>query len=65
MKDMTAKQLSAVPCPICGVAVGQTCVQYSGALRSDPHVDRRLAAAEAVEVKRDNVIRRAHPVVQV
>jgi len=61
---MTAKQLSAVPCPICGVAAGQSCVLYSGALRSDPHVDRRLAAVEAVEVKRDNVLRRRHPASQ-
>ena len=49
---MTPKQLSAVPCSTCGVAAGKRCVLHSGALRGEPHVDRRLTAAEAVEMKR-------------
>ena len=51
-KDLTAKQLSSVPCPTCGVAPGERCVLHSGALRSEPHVDRKLSAAEAIETKR-------------
>ena len=53
---MTPKQLSSVPCPRCGVAVGQRCVLRSGGLRAEPHVDRRLSAIEAVEVKREHVV---------
>lgn len=56
MIDMTSKQLSAVPCPRCGAATGERCLLHSGALRADPHVDRRLSAIEAVEIKRDRVI---------
>jgi len=53
---MSAKQLSCVPCPRCGVATGKACVELSGALRAGPHVDRRLAAIEAVEINRDHVV---------
>lgn len=52
MKDLTLQQLSSVPCPTCGVGVGQRCLLHSGAPRSEPHVDRKLSAAEAVESKR-------------
>ena len=52
MRELTPTQLSAVPCPTCGVAAGQRCLLHSGALRSESHVDRRLAAAEAIEAKR-------------
>src|SRR5260370_8520978 len=54
MTDMTPKQLSAVPCSTCGVAAGKRCVLHSGALRAEPHVDRRLTAAEAVEKRSTN-----------
>jgi hypothetical protein len=47
-KELTPKQLSSVSCPTCGVATGKRCVLLSGAPRSNPHVDRRLAAAEAI-----------------
>jgi hypothetical protein len=50
-KDLTPKQMSSVPCPTCGVAAGMPCELYSGGLRSGPHVDRKLAAADAVEAK--------------
>jgi len=53
---MTPKQLSSVACPRCGVPIGKSCLQPSGGLRVGPHVDRRLAAIEAVEVKRDRVV---------
>jgi hypothetical protein len=56
MKDMTAKQLSAVPCPRCGVVTGKRCLEPSGTVRAGPHVDRRLAAIEAVEIKRGHVV---------
>jgi hypothetical protein len=47
-KELTPKQLSAVPCPTCGVPAGKRCELHSGALRSEPHVDRKFAAAEAI-----------------
>jgi hypothetical protein len=52
MNDLTPEQLSSVPCPACGVAARMRCLRYSGALRSESHVDRKLAAAEAIEAKR-------------
>jgi len=52
MSDLTAKQLFAVPCPTCGVAPGERCLLHSGAPRTEPHVDRKLSAAGAVETKR-------------
>ncbi len=52
MKDLTSDQLSSVPCPTCGASVGQRCVLHSGGPRSEPHVDRKLSAAEAMENKR-------------
>jgi len=52
MKELTPKQLSAVPCPTCGVAAGKRCVLLSGAPRNEPHVDRKIAATEAVEKER-------------
>jgi hypothetical protein len=48
-KELTPDQVSSVPCPTCGVAVGEGCVLHSGAPRSEPHVDRKFAAAEAIE----------------
>src|ERR1700730_215376 len=51
-EELTPKQLSAVPCPTCGVAAGQRCVLLSGAPRNEPHVDRKIAATEAVEKER-------------
>jgi hypothetical protein len=48
-KELKPEQVSSVPCPTCGVAVGEGCVLHSGAPRSEPHVDRKFAAAEAIE----------------
>ncbi len=42
--ELTPKHLSSVACPTCGVAAGQRCLRYSGAPRSEPHLDRKLAA---------------------
>jgi hypothetical protein len=47
--ELTLKQVSAVPCPTCGVAIGMPCVLHSGRKRLEPHVDRKLAAIEALE----------------
>ena len=56
---MTAKQVSSVPCPRCGAVTGKRCLEPSGTLPTGPHVDRRLSAIEAVEVKRDHVVAEA------
>jgi hypothetical protein len=50
-KELTPEQLSSVPCPTCGVSAGERCVLHSGAPRSEPHVERKFAAAEAIERK--------------
>jgi hypothetical protein len=50
-KELTPKQLFAVSCPTCGVAAGKRCELHSGALRSEPHVERKFAAAEAIDRK--------------
>ncbi len=42
----------SVPCPSCAVASEERCLLHSGAPRSEPHVDRKLSAAEAIETKR-------------
>ena len=48
-KELTPKQQASVACPTCGVSAGERCVLHSGGLRSEPHVDRKLAAIEAIE----------------
>jgi CRP/FNR family cyclic AMP-dependent transcriptional regulator len=50
-KELSTNQLLSVPCPSCGVDAGQRCVLHLGALRSEPHVDRKLSAIEAVETR--------------
>jgi len=54
-KNLSAKQLSSVECPTCGVGARQGCELYSGGLRSTPHVNRKLAAVEVIEAKRTPV----------
>jgi hypothetical protein len=46
---LTLKQVSAIPCRTCGVAIGMPCVLLSGGKRLEPHVDRKLAAIEGLE----------------
>jgi hypothetical protein len=48
-KELTLKQILSVPCPTCGAATEEACQLHTGALRTEPHRDRRLSAAEAVE----------------
>ena len=49
--ELTPEQVASVSCPICGASIGESCVLHSGALRSEPHVDRKFAAIEAIEKK--------------
>jgi hypothetical protein len=48
-KDLTAKQMLAVPCTTCGAGIGEACELNTGAPRTEPHRDRKFSAAEAVE----------------
>ena len=50
-KELTLKQIFSVLCPTCGAATGEACELHTGALRTDPHRDRKLSAAEAVETQ--------------
>jgi hypothetical protein len=50
-KQLTPKQILTVPCATCGAAVGEVCELHTGAPRTEPHRDRKLSAAEAVEKK--------------
>ncbi len=47
-KELTPKQVLSVPCTTCGAAIGEACELHTGAMRSEPHRDRKLSAAEAV-----------------
>jgi hypothetical protein len=48
-KELTPKQILAVPCTTCGAAIGEVCELHTGAPRTEPHRDRKLSAADAVE----------------
>jgi len=48
-KELTPQQMLSVPCTTCGASIGEACELHSGAPRTEPHRDRRLSAAEAVE----------------
>ena len=50
-KELTPKQILLVPCATCGAAIGEVCELHTGAPRTEPHRDRKLSAAEAVEAK--------------
>src|SRR5260370_10735263 len=50
-KELTLKQILSVPCPTCRAALEEGCVLHTGARRTEPHRDRKLSAAEAVETK--------------
>jgi hypothetical protein len=51
MIDMEPKLFLDVPCPTCGVTSGNRCVLHSGGLRTEPQVDRKRSAVEAVKGK--------------
>jgi hypothetical protein len=49
-KNFTLKQFFCVPCPTCAVPVGKRCLLLSGAKRSAPHANRKIAV-EVIERK--------------
>lgn len=48
-KELTTKQILSVPCTTCGAATGEVCELHTGTPRTQPHRDRKLSAAEALE----------------
>jgi len=50
-KELTLKQILSVPCPTCGAATEEACELHTGDPRTEPHRDRKLSAADAVETK--------------
>ena len=44
-KELTPKQILSVPCNTCGAAIGEACELHTGALRTEPHRDRKLSAS--------------------
>ena len=54
--ELTLKQVSCVTCPTCGAPEGKPCELHTGAPRSQPHVDRKFAALEAIEGKRIHLV---------
>jgi len=50
-KELTLKQILSVPCATCGAAVEEVCELHTGVPRTEPHRDRKLSAAEAVEAQ--------------
>jgi hypothetical protein len=51
-KELTVKQINSVRCTTCGAVTGKACQLHTGALRFEPHRDRKLSAADALETKR-------------
>ena len=54
--ELTPKQVSSVPCPVCGVSVGKRCVLNIGTPRSAPHVERKFSAIETIERNKIHVV---------
>lgn len=52
MLELTRSEMCSVRCPACGAAAGKLCHLASGSTCIEPHLDRKLAAVEAVEQKR-------------
>ena len=50
-RELTAEQILSVPCTTCRAAIGEDCELHTGAQRTEPHRDRKLSAADAVEVE--------------
>ena len=51
-KELSVKQINSVRCTTCGAATGEPCELHSGALRFEPHRDRKLSAADALQANR-------------
>ena len=54
--ELTPKQVSSVTCPTCGVPAGECCELHTGAPRSQPHVDRKSAALDAIDGKQTHLV---------
>jgi uncharacterized protein (UPF0212 family) len=52
MLELTRTEMCSVRCPACGAAAGKLCHLASGYTSIEPHLDRKLSAAEALEHKR-------------
>jgi hypothetical protein len=50
-RDLSLKQIQSVACPTCAAAIQESCELHSGALRFEPHRDRKFSAAEAIAAK--------------
>ena len=50
-KELTLKETLSVLCTTCGAAIGEACELHTGAPRFEPHRDRKLSAAEAMQKK--------------
>ena len=48
-RELTVKQINSVRCTTCGAATGEPCELHSGALRFEPHLVRKLSAADALK----------------
>ena len=44
-KELSPKQILALPCPTCGAAPGERCELSTGQPRDNPHVDRQKIEA--------------------
>jgi hypothetical protein len=51
-KELTPEQILSIPCTTCGAAIGEVCELHTGLPRTEPHRDRKLSAADAVELQR-------------
>ena len=56
-RELTPKQILSVPCTTCGAAIQEPCELHTGALRTEPHRDRRLSAADAVETQAQKTVK--------
>jgi hypothetical protein len=54
-RDLTAKNVSTIPCPTCGAGIGRRCILTTGRPRFKAHVNRRLGALEMFERKAGTV----------
>jgi hypothetical protein len=53
-RELTPKQIRSVACNTCGAAIGERCELHTGALRTEPHRERKLAAAEVASTNPPN-----------
>jgi hypothetical protein len=54
IKGLTPEQILSVPCATCGAAIGEAELN-TGAPRTEPHRDRKLSAAKAVEAGQQTI----------